>query len=173
MKEWSEAVRTLYGDGAARVATQEVLARLVDRTDYKQFITFALKWFEQLASAEPVTQGERFAGYSDDKKAWAELSNEILHMIGDTPTLEAFLHELDMRSKEPSPAPSCVALMTIHAAKGKEFDHVYLMGLAERHDPLISKQEERRIQSRDGRRTTKLFCRSYSGQADAHAQLRR
>lgn len=131
LKEWSEAVRTLYSDGAARVATQEVLARLVDRTDYKQFITFALKWFDQLASAEPITQGERFAGYSDDKKAWAELSNEILHTIGDTPTLEAFLHELDMRSKEPSPAPSCVALMTIHAAKGKEFDHVYLMGLAE------------------------------------------
>ena len=48
-----------------------------------------------------------------------------------------------------------------------------LDGLGGRHDPRISKQEERRIQSRDGRRTTKLFCRNYSCQTDAHAQLRR
>ena len=142
LKEWCEAVQAGYRDTSSRKATQEVLTRLVGRTDYKSFISFALKWFEELSSAEAKTHDERFAGYGDDKKAWGELNTEIFRTIGDTPTLEAFLHELDMRSKEPSPPPSSTALMTIHAAKGKEFDHVYLVGMAE--DMIPSFQSKKR-----------------------------
>ena len=36
-----------------------------------------------------------------------------------------------MRSKEPTPEPGTVALMTVHGAKGREFDIVYVIGLAE------------------------------------------
>ena len=36
-----------------------------------------------------------------------------------------------MRSKEPSTKPGMVTLMTIHGAKGKEFDFVYVAGMAE------------------------------------------
>ena len=36
-----------------------------------------------------------------------------------------------LRSKEPTPKPGSVSLMTIHAAKGREFDFVHLVGLAE------------------------------------------
>ena len=36
-----------------------------------------------------------------------------------------------LRSKEPSPDPESVTLMTIHAAKGLQFDIVYVIGLAE------------------------------------------
>ena len=36
-----------------------------------------------------------------------------------------------LRSKEPSPKPQTVMLMTVHAAKGREFDYVYVIGLAE------------------------------------------
>jgi DNA helicase-2/ATP-dependent DNA helicase PcrA len=142
LKEWCEAVRAGHADKDSTIATQEVLARLVSRTDFKQFITFALKWFQELSSVEPKTQEERFTGYNEDKKAWVELNAEIGHTIGDTPTLEAFLHELDMRSKEPSPPASAATLMTIHAAKGKEFDHVYLIGMAE--DMIPSFQSKKR-----------------------------
>jgi DNA helicase-2/ATP-dependent DNA helicase PcrA len=67
---------------------------------------------------------------------------EVLRFLGDALTLEAFLQELQMRSKEPILKPHTVTLMTIHGAKGKEFDHVYLIGLVE--DELPSFQSKRK-----------------------------
>ena len=46
-------------------------------------------------------------------------------------TLDEFLQQLQLRSKDPSPKPNTVTLMTVHGAKGREFDFVYLIGLAE------------------------------------------
>jgi DNA helicase-2/ATP-dependent DNA helicase PcrA len=67
----------------------------------------------------------------EDRDAWREVSREINQAIGKTASLDEFLHRLDISSKEPNPGPSCVRLMTIHGAKGKEFKTVYLLGLAE------------------------------------------
>jgi DNA helicase-2/ATP-dependent DNA helicase PcrA len=51
--------------------------------------------------------------------------------LGKNAPLDQFLQELQLRSKEPSPKPDTVTLMTIHGAKGREFDFVYVIGLAE------------------------------------------
>ena len=56
--------------------------------------------------------------------------------------MEAFLQELEMHSKESPPRPNTVVLMTIHGAKGKEFDHVYLIGLVD--DELPSFQSKKK-----------------------------
>lgn len=66
----------------------------------------------------------------DDLSAWHRLRSEIRAAIGPT-SLGRFLQELELRSKEPIPHPHAVSLATIHAAKGLEFDRVYLVGLAE------------------------------------------
>ena len=66
----------------------------------------------------------------DDLSAWQRLSGEIRTAIGPT-SLDRFLQELELRSKEPAPAPGAVSLATIHGAKGLESDTVYLIGLAE------------------------------------------
>ena len=66
----------------------------------------------------------------DDLSAWRRLSGEIRAAVGPT-SLDRFLQELELRSKEPIPAPGAVSLATIHGAKGLEFDTVYLIGLAE------------------------------------------
>ena len=66
----------------------------------------------------------------DDLNAWLRLSAEIRTAVEST-SLDRFLQELDLRSKEPLPAPEAVSLATIHGAKGLEFDTVYLIGLAE------------------------------------------
>ncbi|RTL85748.1 MAG: ATP-dependent helicase [Hyphomicrobiales bacterium] len=68
---------------------------------------------------------------SEDVAAWREITREIGRHIGRAAPLDQFLQELQLRSKEPSPGPDTVTLMTVHGAKGREFDVVYVMGLAE------------------------------------------
>ncbi len=116
--------------------------------DYKNLCEQALVWFDNLvhqvnesvAGADPTT--ERFARYQEEKEVWNELYRDILSSADDGPTLEAFLQELRMRSKEPALRSGTVVLMTIHSAKGKEFDHVYLVGLVE--DELPSFQSKKK-----------------------------
>src|SRR5439155_18767506 len=62
--------------------------------------------------------------------------------IGQAPTLEAFLQELQLRSKEKAAEPGTVVLMSVHSAKGKEFDHVYLMGLVEDELPSFQSKQK-------------------------------
>ena len=66
----------------------------------------------------------------DDLNAWRRIEREIRDAQGFA-SLDRFLQELQLRSKEPVPAPGTVSLTTIHGAKGQEFDTVYLIGLAE------------------------------------------
>ena len=67
----------------------------------------------------------------EDTTAWREISRDIASHLGKNAPLEQFLQELQLRSKEPTPKPDTVTLMTIHGAKGREFDFVYVVGLAE------------------------------------------
>ncbi len=66
----------------------------------------------------------------DDLNAWRRIQREIRDVQG-LGTLDRFLQELQLRSKEPAPAPGTVSLTTIHGAKGLEFETVYLIGMAE------------------------------------------
>ena len=105
-------------------------------------MTQALKIFPRLTDENDISSlDEKFPGYCDDQRAWQDIYREILVSVGSAPTLEAFLHGLDLRSKEPPADPSSITLMTIAASKGKEFDHVYVMGLVE--DQLPSFQSKK------------------------------
>jgi len=68
---------------------------------------------------------------AEDMAAWQEITRDIANHIGKNAPLDQFLQELQLRSKEPTPRAGTVTLMTIHGAKGREFDFVYVIGLAE------------------------------------------
>ncbi len=70
----------------------------------------------------------------DDLSAWRRIEREIRQARG-TISLDQFLQEMELRSKEPTPAPGTVSLSTVHGTKGLEFDRVYLIGLAEKVFP--------------------------------------
>jgi DNA helicase-2/ATP-dependent DNA helicase PcrA len=79
---------------------------------------------------------------AEDMAAWRELTRDIAGHIGRNAPLDQFLQELQLRSKEPTPKPETVTLMTIHGAKGREFDFVYVIGLAEDVIPSFQSRQK-------------------------------
>ena len=112
----------------------------------------------------------------DDLSAWRRIQREIKGVQGFV-SLDRFLQELELRSKEPVPAPGTVSLTTIHGAKGLEFETVYLIGMAEDILPSwhslkngaggTALEEERRgcfvAVTRTGRRLVLSRARCYRG----------
>lgn len=114
--------------------------------DFRTFSRIALDWFGTLVQDHLEDDNdstiEKFPRYEEERFVWEELMREITESQGVDITLEAFLQELQMHSKESIPGPNSVVLMTIHGAKGKEFDHVYLIGLVD--DVLPSFQSKQK-----------------------------
>ena len=65
-----------------------------------------------------------------DLTAWRQLLRKIRERNSNV-SLDLFLQQLQMHSKEPDVPRDAVRLATIHGAKGLEFDTVYLIGMAE------------------------------------------
>lgn len=65
--------------------------------------------------------------------------------FGETLTLTVFLQGITLlRDSDVEDKSDCVKLMTIHTAKGLEFDHVFLVGLTEGIFPSARSLEERK-----------------------------
>jgi len=145
LQHWVRITHQRTPNALTQEAIDKVLHHLGEGRDFRAFSAFALTWFDTLLRTQQVDSQqttEVFAGYEDERRVWEELMRDILRSLGDAPTLEAFLQEPQMRSKEPILRPNTVTLMTIHGAKGKEFEHVYLIGMVE--DELPSFQSRRK-----------------------------
>ena len=59
------------------------------------------------------------------------LHHDVVHEYGGNVTLNVYLQRMDLASKAPVPKPGAVRCMTVHGAKGLEFRHVYLIGMAQ------------------------------------------
>lgn len=123
LAEWVQAA-SLNGDSQVQSMVAMTKELSEQPSGFRDFIVrfLALLPSEENESADDV---------QEDKSAWVSLSRSIGQSIGRDAPLEMFLQELAMRSKEPPLPQDAVSLMTIHGAKGKEFDHVYVIGLAE------------------------------------------
>jgi DNA helicase-2/ATP-dependent DNA helicase PcrA len=145
LQYWIRIAHQRTSNALTTEAIDKVLHYLAEGRDFRAFSAFALVWFDKVLRTQQTDSNqttEVFAGYEDERLVWEELMRDILRSLGDAPTLEAFLQELQMRSKESLLRPNTITLMTIHGAKGKEFDHVYLIGMVE--DELPSFQSRRK-----------------------------
>ena len=104
--------------------------------NYRVWLGQAVRWLEKLAQKDDAAQSFDFV---EDLAAWRELDKEISRTLGPGSTLQYFLQELP---KEPPFKEQNVVLTTIHDSKGKEFDFVYLVGMAE--DILPSFQSKKK-----------------------------
>lgn len=109
-----------------------VQKHLISSLDYQRFANLYLKLIDDLDNEKAAdSEHEKFSRYQEEKEIWQNLVRDIKNTIGSNSSLGAFLHELQMRPKELVTPADTVSLMTIHSAKGKEFNHVYLIGLVE------------------------------------------
>ncbi len=104
---------------------------LLDRGKYHDFIKNTFDWRDRT----PRLRGIHCDEESEERNIWRSLATEIRHHLGADPPLSQFLQQLDLRQKTSPPRADDVQCLTIHLAKGKEFRHVYLIGLAEEQLP--------------------------------------
>jgi DNA helicase II / ATP-dependent DNA helicase PcrA len=126
LEYWAREARGLENVTVEQLA--EFALKLVQsRASWKTIVGEALKWLPDTAD-----RGEGVVSDADeDKAAWETATRAIRAEEGGDIDLSELLQGLALRPKEPPADPKAVGLLTIHAAKGLEFDHVWLMGLAE------------------------------------------
>jgi len=180
-RRWLKHVRPILAGTDAGTILADAHQDLAGGHEFLRFCDSCLEWFDVLS--KPQDGGDQmhepFALYADERAVWTDLRREIIATVGDGVSLEAFLQELEMRSKETLPGPNIVRLYTIHASKGKEFDHVYLVGLVEDELPSFQAikrgarspemEEERRncfvAITRTSKTLTVSFAKKYNGWA--------
>jgi DNA helicase-2/ATP-dependent DNA helicase PcrA len=123
LDEWAIAVKAALPDSRATELADLASKFGKEPTRFRPFI-------EAVLAKMPV-QDDGSSDIAEDRAAWSDLARNIGKTIGRDAPLEQFLQELAIRSKEAPVGSNTVTLMTIHGAKGKEFDHVYVVGLAE------------------------------------------
>jgi len=87
---------------------------------------------------ERILNIDEFYGYFRD----AVIKNPDL-------TLDEFLNDISLQSDQDQIEDNAITIMSIHAAKGLEFEHLYVIGLEEEFFPLLGEgcnmEEERRL----------------------------
>ena len=117
-------------------------------------------WFHDLESVL------RPFGNADYVRAFITLGKQLKE--AGAPNLRAFLRELEDRAEQNNP-PTLpgVVLSTLHAAKGLEWDHVFLVGVSEGALPIANAsdiEEERRLFYVGLTRAKRTVHLSYSGE---------
>lgn len=127
---------------------------LLNSLNYRDFADKLFEWAEaRQASTQPDENA--FNEFEEEREVWEILLAEITKKFeGEDVSLHQLLHELDLTSKTPPKPLEAVPCFTIHASKGMEFEHVYLMGMVEdqlpswaavkKGDNSLEMQEERR-----------------------------
>jgi DNA helicase-2/ATP-dependent DNA helicase PcrA len=134
--------------------------RFFDRQDVRDFLkevrrasvlpTEGVSWIDELRTiAQPFLTGESIDGIA----ALLHLARELDADAGFSPkTLRSYLREIEDRVQQNNPPTMpVVTLATLHAAKGLEWDRVFLIGASEGQLPLTNSageavvDEERRL----------------------------
>ena len=145
LQNWIRLVSEIISDDSVKEIIERTNKHMVVGRNFADFCKYAFDWFRKLQTekgegTDPSV--EMFAGYEEEHDVWNRLYRDIVDKLGEEIPLETFLQELQLHSKESTPSKATIMLMTIHGAKGKEFDHVYLIGLVE--DELPSFQSKKK-----------------------------
>lgn len=114
---------------------------LVEGKSFIRFIDDAFVWAEsRIDRIEDTANKEQvLENYEIEKKVWIDFQRHLGYNYNlEEILLSTYIQEFSLVSKEEEPCEDAVQFLTIHASKGKEFDHVILIGMA--NDELPSFQ---------------------------------
>jgi DNA helicase-2/ATP-dependent DNA helicase PcrA len=149
LRAWFESVRARSAiDAPTRKFLDQGQHLLVERMDFLALIHEAFSWFITKNTQLANRNEDGFTDFNDEKVIWEELQTRTVDKYGrEDLTLNILLQEFDLSEKSAPIPVDAVRCLTIHSAKGMEFGHVYLVGMAE--DQLPSFQA---IKKGDGSR---------------------
>ncbi len=113
-------------NGGYEEALERIRADLVDGLRFPQVVVAFLdgEWRSW--------SGDEFVKETAEEVAtWKGLHEDLAAEHGDSIPLHTYLQQLDLLSKSPPTPPNALQCMTVHSAKGLEFKHVYLIGMAQ------------------------------------------
>jgi len=125
LRAWADAATAGTADGRTALG-ERLRSSLVDRLDFPGVVD----WF--LAEGAPALADTDDQALATELQTWRELHGELVREHGeDALTLNLYLQHMDLAPKAPRAGPNAVRCMTVHGAKGLEFRHVYLIGMAQ------------------------------------------
>ena len=136
-EHWARNVASTHVPVAQKLG-HLVQALAQSRNEWKNFTKTAIPILLETAS----TGEGAISDVTEDHRAWETCLREIRSEKGEELDLSELVQGLALRSKEPPREPDTVALLTVHAAKGLEFDFVYIIGLAEGEMPSWQSQQK-------------------------------
>ncbi len=187
LRAWLELTRSTARVGEpTKKFIDKAVRPLLEKNDFVGFMGACAKWFSSAEFAGIVNDNVNMEQVAEELGTWAALRNDIESKFGgDAFTLNTFLQELDLCSKEPPPPKNAVRCLTIHTSKGMEFERVYLIGLAEdvlpswaavkKGDQSVEMREERRncfvAITRAEKQLTLSYARRYNGYPKAPSRF--
>ena len=126
LEQWALGAQDTQNPIAVRLAGL-ALRLIQSRASWRAVVTEALSWLPETA----VSGDGVVSDAADDKAAWETATRSIRAEKGSDLDLAELLQGIALRPKEPPADPGAVGLLTVHAAKGLEFDQVWVIGLAE------------------------------------------
>nr|VFK54875.1 MAG: DNA helicase-2 / ATP-dependent DNA helicase PcrA [Candidatus Kentron sp. TUN]VFK60191.1 MAG: DNA helicase-2 / ATP-dependent DNA helicase PcrA [Candidatus Kentron sp. TUN] len=124
LRAWADTVEPA-ADNKAVSLVKALRTTLLDRLDFPGVVDrfFSEGW-------KPWENGKDNE-LSDEIKTWQGIHGDITGEYGDGLTLNNYLQRMDLVPKTTQPDPNAIRCMTVHGAKGLEFKHVYIIGLAQ------------------------------------------
>jgi len=121
LRAWVDNVSAKVNSDEHHELLSRVKRDLVDRLTFVELLEWfwTQKWIDDEIEA-------------DEMKTWQDLHEALLqeHSL-DNVTLHLYLQEMDLKSKAAIRLPGSIPCLTVHGAKGLEFKHVFLIGMAD------------------------------------------
>ena len=134
LRAWVD-VAEVASAGGSEVVLDKIRSELLDGLRFPETVECFLdgQW-RAWNGIDPGENGDDPA--EEEIRTWKALHRDIVSEYGANIPLNTYLQQMDLSSKSPPTPPNAIRCMTVHGAKGLEFGHVYLIGMAQEVFPF-------------------------------------